>query len=280
MIRRIIEIDRDKCDGCGICATACHEGAIGIVDGKAKLLRDDYCDGLGDCLPTCPTGAIYFVEREALAYDEASVLENMKKKQIAERGKNLFPSASKQSENSSKSSSCPSAKVQTLSKKTEKSHSQNFATISNKPNKPNPFPAAKMGFEKQGFKMSSPKVKESELSQWPIQIKLAPVNAPFFNDADLLIAADCTAYAYASFHKDFIKGKVTLIGCPKLDDEDYAQKLEQIINNNNIKSISVVRMQVPCCMGLERYVKAALKNVKKIVPTKITVISLDGEIVE
>jgi len=197
MIRTIIKIDEGKCNGCGLCAEACHEGAIGMENGKAKLLRDDYCDGLGDCLPACPTGAISFEEREAAAYDEAAVQKN-----------------------------------------------------------------------------------KSQLSQWPVQIKLVPVNAPYFADANLLIAADCTAYAYGDFHNRFIRNKVTLVGCPKLDEGDYSDKLTAIIENNNIKSVTVVRMEVPCCGGIESAVKTALKNSGKFIPWQVVTISTDGRILD
>ena len=207
MIRRIIEIDEDKCNGCGACAAACHEGAIGMVDGKAKLLRDDYCDGLADCLPTCPTGAIRFVEREAAAYDEQAVLENQKK-------------------------------------------------------------AAPAG------------IQPSQLAQWPCQIKLVPVNAPYFQGAKLLIAADCTAYAYANVHQEFMRGKVTIIGCPKLDDVDYSEKLTQILENNDIKSVTILRMEVPCCGGLEMAAKKALKESGKFIPWQVVTISIDGKILD
>lgn len=207
MIRRIIEIDEDKCNGCGACAAACHEGAIGMVDGKAKLLRDDYCDGLGDCLPTCPTGAIRFVEREAAAYDEQAVLENQKK-------------------------------------------------------------AAPAG------------IQPSQLAQWPCQIKLVPVNAPYFQGAKLLIAADCTAYAYANVHQEFMRGKVTIIGCPKLDDVDYSEKLTQILENNDIKSVTILRMEVPCCGGLEMAAKKALKESGKFIPWQVVTLSIDGKILD
>ena len=207
MIRRIIEIDEDKCNGCGACAAACHEGAIGMVDGKAKLLRDDYCDGLGDCLPTCPTGAIRFVEREAAAYDEQAVLENQKKA----------------------------------------------------------APAV---------------IQPSQLAQWPCQIKLVPVNAPYFQGAKLLIAADCTAYAYANVHQEFMRGKVTIIGSPKLDDVDYSEKLTQILENNDIKSVTILRMEVPCCGGLEMAAKKALKESGKFIPWQVVTISIDGKILD
>ena len=195
MLRKIIEISEEKCNGCGACAAACHESAIGMVDGKAKLLRDDYCDGLGDCLPACPTGAITFVEREAAAYDEAAVIKNQR-----------------------------------------------------------------------------------PLQQWPVQIKLVPTSAPYFDGAKLLIAADCTAYAYANFHEDFMKGKIVLVGCPKLDSIDYSEKLEEIIRSNNITEVTIVRMEVPCCGGLEMAVKKALQNSGKFIPWQVATISVDGKI--
>ena len=195
MIRRIIQINEEKCNGCGACAATCHESAIGMVDGKAKLLRDDYCDGLGDCLPACPTGAITFVEREAAAYDEAAVIKNQR-----------------------------------------------------------------------------------PLQQWPVQIKLVPTSAPYFDGAKLLIAADCTAYAYANFHEDFMKGKIVLVGCPKLDSIDYSEKLEEIIRSNNITVVTIVRMEVPCCGGLEMAVKKALQNSGKFIPWQVATISVDGKI--
>ena len=195
MIRRIIQIDEEKCNGCGACAAACHESAIGMVDGKAKLLRDDYCDGLGDCLPACPTGAITFVEREAVAYDEAAVIRNQR-----------------------------------------------------------------------------------SLQQWPVQIKLVPTSAPYFDGAKLLIAADCTAYAYASFDEDFKNEKIVLVGCPKLDSVDYSEKLEEIIRSNNITEVTIVRMEVPCCGGLEMAAKRALQNSGKFIPWQVATISVDGKI--
>lgn len=194
MIRKIIKIDEEKCNGCGACATACHEGAIEMVDGKAKLTRENYCDGLGDCLPACPVDAISFEEREAPAYDEAAVMV-------------------------------------------------------------------------------------SQLSQWPVQIKLAPINAPYFDNVNLLIAADCTAYAYGNFHNEFIRNRITLIGCPKLDDVDYAEKLTAIIANNNIRSVTVVRMQVPCCGGIENATKRALQASGKFIPWSVVTISTDGKII-
>lgn len=226
MIRKIIEIDEEKCNGCGACAEACHEGAIGMVNGKAKLLRDDYCDGLGDCLPACPTGAISFVEREAAAYDEAAVL--------AAKGKSC-PSGG----------GCPGSMAKTLERMTE---------------------------------AQTPVRQESQLRQWPVQIKLVPIRAPWLDGAKLLIAADCTAYAYANFHQDFIKNHITLVGCPKLDAVDYSIKLTEILRNNDIQSVTVARMEVPCCGGIEFAMKKALQESGKLIPWDVVVISTDGQI--
>ena len=231
MIRRIIQIDEEKCIGCGLCAEACHEGAIGMVDGKAKLLRDDYCDGLGDCLPACPTNAITFVEREAAAYDEAAVLA------AKEAKKNPLPCG------------CPGSMAKAL--------------------QPQP----------QAVSTEVPR-SVSQLRQWPVQIKLAPVNAPWFDGAKLLIAADCTAYAYANVHQDFIRGHITLVGCPKLDSVDYSEKLTEIIRNNDIKSVTVVRMEVPCCGGIEHAVKTALQASGKFIPWNVVTISTNGTILD
>lgn len=230
MIRKIIQIDEEKCNGCGACALACHEGAIGMVKGKAKLLRDDYCDGLGDCLPVCPTGAISFVEREAAAYDEAAVLAAKAKKEQP------LPCG------------CPGSAAKAI-----KRHETPSVTTS---------------------------PQESELRQWPVQIKLVPVNAPWFDGAKLLVAADCTAYAYANFHQDFIKGHITLVGCPKLDAVDYAVKLTELIRNNDIRSVTVVRMEVPCCGGIENAVKTALQDSGKFIPWNVVTIATDGSILE
>ena len=230
MIRKIIHIDEEKCNGCGACAAACHEGAIAIVDGKARLTREDYCDGLGDCLPACPTGAITFEEREAPAYDHAAVLAAKQKKAPLPCG-------------------CPGTQSRAI-------HRQSCSA-----------PAGEIS-------------AASQLSQWPVQIKLVPVNAPYFDGARLLVAADCTAYAYGSFHNDFIRGHVTLIGCPKLDEEDYAEKLLQIIAGNNIKSVTVVRMEVPCCGGIEHAVKHALQESKTFIPWSVVTISTDGRILD
>ena len=233
MKRRIINIDEEKCNGCGACAQACHEGAIGMVNGKAKLLRDDYCDGLGDCLPTCPTGAITFVEREAAEYDEKAVLENKRKKLAA-----AIPHG------------CPGHQLRRFERAEEESNDE----------------------------AKSEHRSVSRFGQWPCQIKLVPVNAPYFNGAKLLIAADCTAYAYANMHEDFMKGKITLIGCPKLDDTDYSEKLTEIIATNDIKSVTVVRMEVPCCGGLEAAAKKALQASGKFIPWQVVTLSLDGKI--
>lgn len=249
MIRRIIHIDEEKCNGCGACADACHEGAIGMVDGVAKLLRDDYCDGLGDCLPTCPTGAITFVEREADAYDEAAVQANMEAKKEK-------PKAPFNVQGEALPCGCPGSQSRAI-------HRENAPAEPTAPVAPvavGPAPA--------------------ELGNWPVQIKLAPVNAPYFDGAKLLVAADCTAYAYGNFHRDFIKDKVTLIGCPKLDMVDYAEKLTAIIAQNDIKSLTVVRMEVPCCGGIENAVKQALMDSGKMIPWQVVVVGTDGRIVD
>ena len=236
MIRKIIHIDQEKCNGCGACAAACHEGAIGMVDGKAKLLRDDYCDGLGDCLPTCPTGAISFVEREAAAYDEKAVQENMKNKKGPEA-----PIAH---------AGCPGHQMHRFDRTADS---------------PAESPVSH---------------GSSQLGQWPCQIKLVPVNAPYFHKAKLLIAADCTAFAYANLHQEFMKGKITLIGCPKLDSVDYSEKLTQILQNNDIQSVTIVRMEVPCCGGLEAATKTALQNSGKFLSWQVVTISVDGKILD
>lgn len=231
MIRKIINIDEEKCTGCGLCAEACHEGAIGMVNGKAKLLRDDYCDGLGDCLPACPTGAITFTEREAAAYDEKAV-EIHKAAKAVKHGEKL-------------PCGCPGSNSKAIKRESA------------------PAKASEC---------------ESRLSQWPVQIKLAPINAPYFEGADLLIAADCTAYAYGNFHEKFIRGRITLIGCPKLDEGDYYDKLYEIISRNNIKSLTIVRMEVPCCGGIENAAKRALQASGKFIPWQVVTISTDGRI--
>lgn len=250
MVRRVIHIDQEKCNGCGICANACHEGAIGIVDGKAQLLRDDYCDGLGDCLPTCPTGAITFVEREAAAYDEEAVrahMERRKQEQAAGHGN------AHQAEAAPAFTGCPGSRARQIVHEGETDAVQNET------------PAA-------------PFHLQSQLTNWPVQIKLAPVRAPYFNNARLLIAADCTAYAYGNFHQDFIRDHITLISCPKQDTSKYAEKLTEIISRNNIKSITIARMEVPCCGALENAAKLALKSSGKDIPCKVVTITAGGEI--
>ncbi len=231
MIRKIIRIDEALCNGCGLCVNACHEGAIGLKNGKAKLLRDDYCDGLGDCLPVCPTGAISFEEREAAAYDEAAV--------SAAKGQNSqqpLPCG------------CPGINTKII--------------------------------EHHEMKLPNVHANISQLRQWPVQIKLVPANAPYLNDAHLLIAADCTAYAYGNFHADYMRNKVTLIGCPKLDEGDYSEKLTAILKENKIKSVTVVRMEVPCCGGIENAVKIALQQSGKMIPWQVVVVSTDGRILD
>ena len=240
MKRRIIEINREQCNGCGACAAACHEGAISMIDGKAQLMRDDYCDGLGDCLPVCPTGAITFVEREAAAYDEKTVMEN-KRKMMQEKMKK---------EGMTLPCGCPGSQTRRIEYTA-------YAEV-----------------EEENAKYVS------RLSQWPVQIKLVPVNAQYFDGAKLLIAADCTAYAYAAFHERFIRGHITLVGCPKLDDVDYSEKLTDIIRDNDIKSVTIVRMEVPCCGGLETAAKKALQQSGKFIPWQVVTVTVDGRLRE
>ena len=232
MLRKIIKIDTEKCNGCGACAAACHEGAIEMIDGKASLTREDYCDGLGDCLPACPTGAITFEEREAPAYNEEAV----RQAKMQKHGVKL-------------PCGCPGSQSRAIKRKSAAND-------------------------------TTPSAVATELSQWPVQIKLVPVNAPYFDGANLLIAADCTAYAYGNFHREFIRNRITLIGCPKLDEGDYADKLTQIIANNDIKSVTIVRMSVPCCGGIENAAKRALQASGKFIPWRVVTISTDGKIIE
>ena len=235
MLRKIIRIDEEKCNGCGACAAACHEGAIEMIDGKAKLTREDYCDGLGDCLPACPVDAITFEVREAPAYDEQAVkLAQQQKKQEA----GPLPCG------------CPGSQARALQRPQAALQNQQVASV------------------------------QSQLMQWPVQIKLVPVNAPYFENANLLIAADCTAYAYANFHQEFIRNRITLIGCPKLDEGDYAEKLTAIIANNNIKSVTIVRMEVPCCGGIEMAAKRAIQAIGTFLPWQVVTITTDGRIRE
>ena len=238
MIRQIIHIDEEKCNGCGLCASACYEGAIDIENGKAKLVRENFCDGFGDCLPNCPTGAITFEEREAPAYDEAAV----KKAQEAKKAEEI--------NHMHHEGGCPGSGMMEFEQREKES---------------TPVDAGK---------------PISRLAQWPCQIKLVPTQAPFFDGAKLLIAADCTAYAYARMHEDFMKGKVTIIGCPKLDAVDYSEKLTEIIQNNEIKSVTIVRMEVPCCGGLQRAAENALRASGKFIPWQVVTISRDGNILD
>jgi ferredoxin len=234
MLRKIIRIDGEKCNGCGLCAAVCHEGVIDIVEGKAKLLREDYCDGLGNCLPACPAGAITFEEREAKEYNEEAVRMNMHEKS----GKTPPPGG------------CPGSNAKTIKRDA---------------------PLGQSAIEHIG-------IVQSQLTQWPVQIKLVPVNAPYLANANLLVSADCGAYAYGNFHNDFMRNKIVLIGCPKLDDEDYSEKLAEIIKQNNIKSVTVIRMEVPCCGGIENAVATALKKSGKMIPWRVSVLSIRGEI--
>lgn len=234
MIRKIIKIDEEKCNGCGACANACHEGAIDMVNGKAKLMRENFCDGFGDCLPSCPTGAITFEEREALEYDEVAVKESQMKKE------NLHMEHHQ--------GGCPGSRFMSFERE-EEDILQNIKPV-------------------------------SRLNQWPVQIKLLPTTAPFYDGAKLLIAADCTAYAYANMHEDFMKGKVTLIGCPKLDDIDYTDKLTEIIKNNDVQGVTIVRMEVPCCGGLQVAAQTALRKSGKFIPWQVVTISRDGRIID
>ncbi len=297
MKRRIIEIDRDKCNGCGACAAACHEGAIAMVDGKAKLMRDDYCDGLGDCLPTCPTGAISFVEREAAAYDEQAVMLN-KQQKMREQGV-AIPHAgcpgSRPMELTHDAAreghvGCPGAQSRSISHEAANdaaTHSADCHDTHHHDASHVGCPSAKSRLvSHEGDSSSAPAPSASyaepvsRLSQWPVQIKLVPVKAPYFDGAKLLIAADCTAYAYAAFHERFIKGHITLIGCPKLDDVDYSEKLTEIIRENDIKSVTIVRMEVPCCGGLQNAAVNALKASGKFIPWQLATISIDGRILD
>ena len=278
MVRQIIHIDEDKCNGCGLCATACHEGAIEIVDGKAKLMRENFCDGLGDCLPGCPTGAITFEQREAPAYDESAVEAAKKQKEMQAKMQN----DGMQLHGGHPGGGCPGSMMRDLRNRAgENSATVNSAGASQIVGEaPAGVPCAAPQMVASQMMTSASLVMPSQLVNWPVQIKLAPVTAPYFDGAKLLIAADCTAYAYANFHQDFIKGKVTLIGCPKLDAIDYSEKLTAIIANNDIKSVTIVRMEVPCCGGLEMAAKKAIQDSGKFIPWQVVTVGIEGEIIE
>ena len=236
MLRKIIKIDKEKCNGCGACANACHEGAIEMVEGKAVLTREDYCDGLGDCLPACPTNAITFEIREASEYNEAAVLASKRAKEAVKTQESTLPCG------------CPGTNSKVI--------------------------------KREDTPVSTCAITNSQLNQWPVQIKLVPVNAPYFQNANLLIAADCTAYAYGNFHNEFMRNRITLIGCPKLDEGDYTEKLTRILENNDIKSLTIVRMEVPCCGGIEMAARRALQASGKFIPWRVVTISTDGKILD
>ncbi len=256
MIRKIIKINEEKCNGCGLCINACHESALQLVEGKAKLISDIYCDGLGNCLPECPTGAITIEEREAADFDEEAVKERMGKNTLMEERNVPLPENAPAAP-TQLSCGCPGSRARVISRE----------KIDN--------PVASSSQPQTGITAARP---ESQLGQWPCQIKLVPVNAPYFNNAHLLIAADCTAFAYANIHNDFMKGKITLIGCPKLDEVDYSKKLAQILASHNIKSVTVLRMEVPCCGGIVNAVKNALVDSGKMIPWNVVTISTDGAV--
>ncbi|HHV13099.1 MAG TPA: 4Fe-4S binding protein [Clostridiales bacterium] len=251
MIRKIIKIDEELCNGCGLCVDACHESAIGLVDGKAKLLRDDYCDGLGNCLPACPTNAISFEEREALEYNEEEVNRNIAAKKLMEQQE--AKKAAHFAAHQHVGGGCPGSRTMSIKREEVNPSAQGAGTA----------------------RTATP----SALRQWPVQIQLVAPHASFFEDSNLLIAADCTAYAYGDFHQ-FMKNKITLIGCPKLDDVDYSEKLTQILSLNNIKSVTVIRMEVPCCGGIVNAVKTALTNSGQMIPWRVITIGTDGTVLE
>lgn len=276
MIRKIIKIDEDKCNGCGICATACHEGAIDIVDGKAKLVREHYCDGLGDCLPACPTGAITFEEREAPAYDDAAVKKTQEEHK--KTAMNMSINEIMQIEDENERRKLMIAKTKEAGDTNQTMHrgcpGSRMRQLKNIDVNSDAWPSSNQDFQNTQFAAKP----VSHLAQWPCQIKLVPTKAPFFEGAKLLIAADCSAYAYANMHDEFMHGKMTIIGCPKLDDIDYSNKLTEIISNNDIHEVTIVRMEVPCCGGLELAAKKALQASGKFIPWQVVTISIDGKI--
>ena len=310
MIRKVIQIDEDKCNGCGLCASACHEGAIEIIDGKAKLVSDSYCDGLGDCLPSCPQGAISFVEREAEAYDEEAVKARMQQRaaqeagQGAGQGKAAVASAGAAAgvaAHHHAGGGCPGAAMRTFDRSAQVQAEPTAVASSAVAHAGGGCPGAAMRSFDRGAQnhaeqpLAAPAgaapttgaapvggtpAVPSQLANWPVQIKLAPVEARYFDGANLLVAADCCAFAYGNFHQDFIRNKVCLIGCPKLDGTDYSEKLTQIIANNDIKSLTITRMEVPCCGGLENMAKMALQASGKFIPWQVVTFSLDGRILD
>lgn len=257
MIRTVINIDEEKCTGCGLCVNACHEGAIALVDGKARLMRDDFCDGLGDCLPACPADAITFTKREAAAYDPVAVANAKKEKSMTNQTSASEPVFAEQH------TGCPGSRMRTIEHRAAE-------------------PAAFDGSVAEAAAEApvATVTAESQLENWPVQIKLAPTRAPYFDGANLLIAADCCSYAYGNFHHDFIRNRTVVIGCPKLDGTDYSEKLAEIIATNDIKSVTITRMEVPCCGGLEQMAKRALQTSGKFIPWQVVTFSLDGRILD
>lgn len=282
MIRKIIHIDEDKCNGCGLCARACHEGAIDIVDGKARLMRENFCDGFGDCLPNCPMGAITFEEREAPDYDAAAVAAAKKAKEVSAGSGGQHSCPGSRMRSFMRPAAGQAADRATFGRAAGQAGSGSTAghVVSGRASdqagsgRPTDQAVSRMA---AGTAYARPM---SQLRQWPVQIRLLPAEAPFFDGAKLLIAADCTAYAYAGMHEDFIKGRVTLVGCPKLDPVDYTEKLTEIISRNNIKSVTIVRMEVPCCGGLQRAAENALRQSGKFIPWRVVTISCEGEIID
>ena len=281
MVRKIISIDEEKCNGCGICATACHEGAIDMIDGKARLVRENYCDGLGDCLPNCPTGAITFVEREAPEYDDAAVKKSQEESR--EEAKKMTVEEIMQIEDENERRKLMMAKMKEEGETQHGHHGMHGHHGGGCPGSRAMELAQTSAAEPGRAEIQAANATGravNRLAQWPCQIKLVPIEAPLFDGAKLLIAADCTAYAYANMHEDFMRGKTTVIGCPKLDDIDYSEKLTEIIKNNDIKEVTIVRMEVPCCGGLEMAAKKALQESGKFIPWQVVTISIDGRILD
>ncbi len=272
MIRKIVEINQELCNGCGACANACHENAIVMIDGKATLIKDDYCDGFGDCLPACPTNAISIIEREAADYNEEEVKKRQAlMKQLGGGCPGSMARSIVRKPAAENAGGCPGSRARSISKPAQNTAAgiagagSNTAADFGTAATPAAAPSANF----------APAV--SQLTSWPVQIKLVPVNAPYFDGANLLIAADCTAYAYASFHEEFLKNRIALIGCPKLDSVDYSEKLTEILKHNDIKSVTIVRMEVPCCGGLQNAAVSALRDCGKMIPWQVVTIGIDGQ---